>query len=53
MVTDTRTFTQNFSEKSGVTVLFNIAGHLKFARGERRARTNTVNSETEHRFDSS
>lgn len=31
---------------------FNGAGHLKFARDERRAWTDTVNSETEHRFDS-
>lgn len=53
MFTDTTTFTQNFSEQSSVTVCFNCAGHLKFARDERRAWTDTANSETEYRFDSS
>lgn len=40
MVTDTRTFIPNFSEQSGVTVVLNNAGHLKFARDEEeRGRT--------------
>lgn len=51
--TDTRTLAQNFSEQSSVTVLFNGAGHLKFARDERRAWIDVANCETEHRFDSS
>ena len=51
--TDTKTFTQNFSEPSSVTVLLSGTGQLKFARDEREAWAHMTNSETEHRFDSS